>query len=181
MPMGSFLLLVTLPLVWGGFADRPLADAGIGRREATLALTLLLALRWSMGGTALVSAALAGLPVAASLVFPPHLRLRRAGALALPLVLAAATLIDVSSLTAGPDPSLILPLTIGALSAALTTDGTSAFFLAAEGGLVAGILPGSPVPGVEGTFQVVWSSCLLGGWMGLAVESGLRATKRLES
>lgn len=178
--MGSFFLLASLPLTWGGFADALLARLGIGRRVAVLLLAAVLAARWSLGANPVVSGCLAGLPVAVALAFPPQTRLRRLGSLTLPALFATGTLLGASTLIAlkGPDPSLVVPLGVGTFAGGLAIGAESGFLLGAQGGLLASLLFG-PSTAAEMAFQTVWAAALAGGWVALAVERGLILSKRL--
>lgn len=179
MPVGSFFLTLSLPLVWGGFADDLWRRMGIRRELILLLLGALLFLRLAAGGMPVVATALAALPAALALVRPPAGRMRRLGFLLVLAALAAMGAIEMACLPfVGLDPVIWAPVTLGLLAGVWGAGPVSAFGMGALAGLAAFLLPLGPEAPAADAFQLVWGSALLGGWAGLAVERALRAAKR---
>lgn len=179
MPVGSFALALSLPLVWGGFADHLWERLGVRRDLILVALGVLLVLRVGAGGVVGVRTAMAALPAALALFRPPAGRVRRLGFLLVLCLLALTADVEMASLAfVGLDPTVLAPVTIGVLAGLWAADAVSAFGMGALAGLVAYMLPLGPEAAPADAFQMVWGAALVGGWAGLAVERALTFTRR---
>lgn len=179
MPIGSFALVLSLPLVWAGFADAVWRRRGLSRTGVLVALSLILAAHAALGRFPAVNGMLAALPAAVSLAFPPAVRLRQLGFLAGLLLLAALGSLELGSLALmGLDGQVGAVLTLGVLAGVLSVDAPSASALGFLGGFLALMLPAGDFQASADPFQLVWGSGLVGGWAGLLVERGVRVRRR---
>lgn len=178
MPVGSFALALSLPLVWGGFADPLWKRIGVRREYIVAVLALLLGVRLALGGVDAVTTVMAAMPAALALFRPPTGRLRRVGFLLILCLLGAMGAIEMASLAfMGMDPVIWAPVTIGVLAGLWAADAVSAFGMGALSALVALLLPLGPEAAPADPFQFVWGAALVGGWVGLAVERALSVAR----
>lgn len=178
MPVGSFALALSLPLVWGGWADGLLARLSVSKSIVLALLGTILGLHALLGHWGLTNSVLTALPAALALAFPARTRMGQFGFLTGLVLLSGLGSLELQALPlSGLDPQVGAAVTIAFLSGCLTKDAISAFALAVLSAVLCLFLPATDPSGGIATFQLVWGAGVAALWWGLVVEFILRAAR----